>query len=69
MEKEASPLKDARLEAALACLSELCADESVKPADRIAAAKLLLEHALKAAPDAENTVRVVLEGVPESYLT
>ena len=53
--------------AALSCLCGICANDAAKDADRIAAAKLLLEYGAKAAPKEENTLRVVLEGVPEGY--
>jgi len=54
--------------AALSCLKAICESEQAKDADRVAAAKLLLEYAAKAAPKEENTLKIVLEGVPEAYL-
>ena len=52
-------------EIALACLQAICADGEARDADRIAAAKLLLEH-----QDGEtaSTLTIVMEGIPEDYL-
>lgn len=58
---------DAFTPAALCCLRAICESESAKDADRIAAAKLLLEYGAKADTKEENTLKIVLEGVPESY--
>ena len=55
--------------AALSCLSSICANDAAKDADRIAAAKLLLEYSAKGATREESTLRVVLDGVPEGYFT
>ena len=55
--------------AALSCLSAICANDAAKDADRIAAAKLLLEYGTKGATKEEGTLRVVLDGVPEAYFT
>lgn len=55
--------------AALSCLSAICANDAAKDADRIAAAKLLLEYGAKGGTKEENTLRVVLDGVPEAYFT
>ena len=54
--------------AALSCLKEICESSEAKDTDRVAAAKLLLEYAAKTAPKEENTLKIVLEGVPEGYL-
>lgn len=51
--------------AALACLTAICADEDARHADRIAAAKLLLESM---EGETEETVAVVMEGIPKEYL-
>ncbi|HMM32715.1 MAG TPA: hypothetical protein PKB13_13170 [Clostridia bacterium] len=55
--------------AALSCLSSICANDAAKDADRIAAAKLLLEYGAKGGTKEESTLRVVLDGVPEGYFT
>ena len=50
-------------------LCAICADDGMKPADRIAAAKVLLEYGLKREnAGEEGTLRVVLENVPEEFL-
>lgn len=51
---------------ALSCLRSICENENAKDADRIAAAKLLLEYGAKNGEE-ENTLKIVLEGVPEGY--
>lgn len=58
--------KSAAREIALACLLAICADPEVRPADRLAAAKMLLELD----PDLEQgrKLTVVMEGVPDNYL-
>lgn len=53
-------------EEALDCLIEICRNGD-KPADRIAAAKLLLEHSRKN-EEWDHTLTVVMEGVKEEYL-
>lgn len=55
--------------AALSCLSGICSSDAAKDADRIAAAKLLLEYGAKGTSKEENTLRVVLDAVPEGYFT
>lgn len=59
---------DACAPAALACLRAICESGEAKDADRIAAAKLLLEYGAKADPKEENTLKIVLENVPEGYV-
>lgn len=50
-------------------LRAICADESKKDADRIAAAKVLLDYGLRReTPEGNAALRVVLDGVPEEYL-
>ena len=50
-------------------LRSICADGDKKDADRIAAAKALLDYGLKKDhADGGDTLRVVLENVPEEYL-
>ena len=58
--------KSAARESALACLLAICEDPEVRPADRLAAAKMLLELD----PDLEQgrKLTVVMEGVPDNYL-
>lgn len=51
--------------AALACLTAICADENARDADRIAAAKLLLEGL---EGRGEGGITVTMEGIPEGYL-
>ena len=53
--------------AALSCLCGICANDAAKDADRIAAAKLLLEHCEEPAQGEEGVLKIVLEGVPEAY--
>lgn len=53
-------------EEALSCLIEVCRNGD-KPADRIAAAKLLLEHSRRN-EEWDHTLTVVMEGVKEEYL-
>ena len=45
-----------------------CRDEEQKAADRISAAKALIDYGRKAEAVDEGAVRVVLEGVPKEYL-
>jgi len=53
----------------LKTLRAICADAEKKDADRIAAAKALLDYALRREAGASgDTVRVVLDNVPEEYL-
>lgn len=52
--------------AALACLETICASEGARDADRIAAAKLLLEH-LDSGAEAGG-ITIVMEGVPKEFL-
>ncbi|MDR0840805.1 MAG: hypothetical protein LBN26_05395 [Christensenellaceae bacterium] len=54
------------LDAALSCLHAICADEEARDADRIAAAKLLLEHA--GGGDAPGSLTIVMEGIPSEYV-
>ncbi len=49
-------------------LRAICADGEKKDADRIAAAKVLLEYGLKREVAGGDALRVVLENVPEEYL-
>ncbi len=56
-------------QAGLACLLAICRDEEQKAADRIAAAKALIEYGRKADGGSEGAVRVVLEGVPKEFLS
>jgi len=51
--------------AALACLRAICADEEARHADRIAAAKLLLDSM---EGEERDTLAVVMEGIPKEYL-
>ena len=56
-------------EEALSCLIDICRNVSgsEKSADRISAAKMLLEHSRKN-EDWDHTLTVVMEGVKEEYL-
>lgn len=56
--------KPASKEIALACLLTICADPEVRPADRLTAAKMLLELE----EDQDSKLTVVMEGIPDSYL-
>ena len=58
--------KSAAREIALSCLLAICADPEARSADRLAAAKMLLELD----PDLEQgrKLTVVMEGVPDNYL-
>ena len=58
--------KSAAREIAFSCLLAICADPEGRPADRLAAAKMLLELD----PDLEQgrKLTVVMEGVPDNYL-
>lgn len=50
-------------------LRKICVDTEKKDADRIAAAKVLLDYALRREGGAQDeAVRVVLENVPEEFL-
>ncbi|NCB30141.1 MAG: hypothetical protein EOM66_01885 [Clostridia bacterium] len=57
--------KERTLEVAMACLLVICADEEARDADRIAAAKLLLDSTGREGPE---TITVVMEGIPKEYL-
>ena len=58
--------KSASPDIALPFLWAICADPEARPADRLAAAKMLLELD----PDLEQgrKLTVVMEGVPDNYL-
>lgn len=56
-------------EAGLACLLSICTDAEQKSADRIAAAKVLIDFGRKAESAEEGSLRVVLEGVPKEFLS
>jgi hypothetical protein len=50
-------------------LRAICADENKKDADRIAAAKVLLDYGLKKENAGQpESLRVVLDDVPEEFL-
>lgn len=55
-------------QAGLECLLAICRDEEQKAADRISAAKVLIEYGRKADALDDGSVRVMLEGVPKEYL-
>lgn len=55
--------------AGMECLLAICRDEEQKAADRIAAAKALIEYGRKGEAVEDGTIRVVLEGVPKEYLS
>lgn len=55
-------------QAGLECLLAICRDEEQKAADRISAAKALIDYGRKAEAVDEGAVRVVLEGVLKEYL-
>ncbi len=55
-------------QAGLECLLAICRDEEQKAADRISAAKVLIEYGRKADALDDGSVRVVLDGVPKEYL-
>ncbi|MEA5059725.1 MAG: hypothetical protein VB049_06775 [Candidatus Pelethousia sp.] len=57
--------KERTLEVAMACLLAICADEEARDADRIGAAKLLLDSMGREGPE---TITVVMEGIPKEYL-
>ena len=50
--------------AAIACLVEICGDREARAADRVAAAKLLLELDR---PEDSGSITVIMEGVPKEY--
>lgn len=56
---------------AIDCLEEILTDGSVKPADRIAAAKLAFDAAGKRAaepePVSDGVLRVIFDGCPKEY--
>jgi len=56
--------EDARI-IALACLKAICANEEARHADRIAAAKLLLDSM---EGGEKGVISVVMEGIPKEYL-
>ena len=58
--------KTAIREIALSCLLAICGDPDVRAADRVTAAKLLLE--LEQEPDQGDKLTVVMEGIPDRYL-
>ena len=55
-------------EAGLSCLLSICTDTEQKAADRIAAAKVLIDFGRKAEAAEDGALRVVLEGVPKEFL-
>ncbi len=50
---------------AIACLLEICGDPEARSADRVAAAKLLLE--LDCPREDAGTITVIMEGVEKEY--
>lgn len=62
MEEQKKPVR----EIALSCLLAICGDPEARAADRLAAAKMLLE--LEQEPDQGDKLTVVMEGIPDSYL-
>ena len=56
-------------EAGITCLLAICTDTEQKAADRIAAAKVLIDYGRKAEAVSEGALRVVLEGVPKEFLS
>ena len=69
MEQENLCLTNAAVEA-VGCLRQIILDEGQKAADRISAAKLLMEYGLmkNQRPLEETVLTVRFEDVPESYL-
>lgn len=57
-------MEDTNRAAAIACLLEICGDTAARSADRVAAAKLLLELDR---PEDANTITVIMEGVEKEY--
>lgn len=58
------------MKAGMAALLAICEDTEAKPADRIAAAKALLDYASRqSAPEDAGTLRVILDNVPKEYIT
>lgn len=66
--KKLERMKKQGAQAGLECLLAICRDEEQKAADRISAAKVLIEYGRKADALDDGSVRVVLEGVPKEYL-
>ncbi len=62
------PQKREHTGTALRALASICRDETQKAADRIAAARLILERSEKTAQYVEDgTLKVVFENIPEGY--
>ena len=57
-------MKELNREAAIACLVEICQDREARAADRVAAAKLLLDLDR---PEDSGSITVIMEGVPKEY--
>ena len=57
-------MEESNRDKAIRCLRSICDDEELKPSDRIAAAKLLLEQDR---PEEGNTITVIMEGVAKEY--
>lgn len=64
MIKKETHMEDTNRAAATSCLLEICGDTEARPADRVAAAKLLLELDR---PEDTNTITVIMEGVEKEY--
>ncbi len=64
---EQNRASEQRALAALSCLCGICENDAAKDADRIAAAKLLLEYGEKTGQGEDGALKIVLEGVPEAY--
>ena len=58
-------MEESNRDKAIRCLRSICDDEALKPSDRIAAAKLLLEQ--DRPEDGSNTITVIMEGVAKEY--
>lgn len=52
----------------IATLTDICSNEDARDADRIAAAKLIMEMCAGSMAEEANELRVVLKDVPSEYL-
>lgn len=60
-------MKEKDIEKVVKYLRKICADDTQKTADRITAARLLLEFADRSAQKSDGSLTVTFENIPNEY--
>lgn len=68
MAKTRKAATKAAIDICLATLTGICANEDARDADRIAAAKLLMDICAPSVDNGANELKVILKDVPPEYL-